>query len=90
MKKIAAAVASIINNIEQAMADAVKLFHDIMDRVDKLVFTEILDRLRKVVEKLASSFNTELDRVRSAFDEMLNAIPLGGGGSQRVSGAVSA
>ena len=71
------------------MADAVKLFHDIMDRVDKLVFTEILDRLRKVVEKLASSFNTELDRVRSAFDEMLNAIPLGGG-SQRVSGAVSA
>ena len=89
MKKIAAAVASIINNIEQAMADAVKLFHDIMDRVDKLVFTEILDRLRKVVEKLASSFNTELDRVRSAFDEMLNAIPLGGG-SQRVSGAVSA
>src|SRR5947209_12833482 len=90
MKKISAAVNSIIGNIEHAMADAVKLFQEIIDRVDKLVFTEILERLHKVVEKLGTSFNTELDRVRSAFDEMLNAIPLGGGGSQRAAGAVSA
>jgi hypothetical protein len=50
----------------------------VLQRVEHLVFVDILDRLRKLLDNLEASFGQELDRVRSAFDEMLAAIPLGG------------
>src|SRR5207244_4265147 len=61
-----------------------------LDKVEHLVFVEILARLRKLIDNLEASFDLELDRVRAAFDEMLAAIPLGGGGaSVSVSASVS-
>ncbi|MEB3294390.1 MAG: hypothetical protein VKJ24_14620 [Synechococcales bacterium] len=55
------------------IADSLKA---ILDRIEQIVFVEILERLNRVIDNLGVSFEQELNRVRSAFDAMLAAIPL--------------
>jgi hypothetical protein len=48
----------------------------------------LLAHLRTLLDNLQASFERELDRVRSAFDAMLAAIPLGDGGGSSASASV--
>lgn len=79
------AVESVVDRIGAAVRSAAETFEDLIERVEHLVFVEILERLRRSIEALGVGFDKELNRVRSAFDEMLNAIPLGGGAGVSVS-----
>ena len=58
-----------------------------VERVERLVLVELLDRLNRLVANLGTSFDQELDRVRAAFDDMLDAIPLDGGGAHAATAA---
>ena len=59
----------------------------VLDRLEALVFVEILTRLGQAIDNLGMSFDTELDRVNNAFNAMLAAIPQLGGAS--ISASVS-
>lgn len=47
---------------------------------EQLIFKDLLERLRRVIDNLGMSFDRELDRVRNAFDEMLATLPVGTAG----------
>jgi uncharacterized protein (DUF2267 family) len=81
LKALRDALAGRIKTIEDAINSAAGTFQRILDRVEALVLVEILERLRKAVQTLGVSFGQEVDRVRQAFDDMIAAIPLGGGAS---------
>jgi phage-related protein len=66
----------------QTIGDSLKA---ILDRLEQIVFVEILERLNRVIDNLGVSFEQELNRVRSAFDAMLDAIPLSSSSSDSVS-----
>jgi uncharacterized protein (DUF2267 family) len=85
-QNIREAVATVVTRITDALNQAAEVFQDIVDRLEQIVFAELLERLRRIIETLGVSFEKELGRVRSAFDAMLNAIPLGGASE---TGAVS-
>jgi phage-related protein len=84
-----AAVTAVATSIKAAVAAAFQALHDVLQRVEQLVFVDLLAHLRKLVDNLETSFGRELDRVRAAFDTMLAAIPLNGG-SPHAAAAVSA
>ena len=75
------ALKAVVDKIEASIERAAQTFQGIVDSIERPVFVEILERLRRVIDSLGVSFEQELGRVRSAFDEMLNAIPLSGGAS---------
>jgi hypothetical protein len=79
LRAIRAAIRALLGQIQNATHAAVESLKRVIDRLDQLVFVEILERLNRVMDSLGDSFRTELDRVRSSFDDMLGAIPLGGG-----------
>lgn len=78
LQRLKTAVASVIERLDQVISEAARAFQEVIQRVEHLVFVEILERLRRVIETLGVSFDRELERVKSAFDEMLAAIPLAG------------
>lgn len=78
-------VKRIVDEVKAAIDRAAEIFEGLVERVENLVFVEILERLRRVIASLGVSFDRELDRVKSAFDEMLAAIPLSGGASASAS-----
>lgn len=61
---------------------------DVIERLERLIFVELLERLQRVIDNLGLNFERELERVRDAFDEMLAAIPLGGSGAASPGAAV--
>jgi uncharacterized protein (DUF2267 family) len=71
------ALAAQLKAVVTSLAQGVQ---EILEKVEHLVFIDILDRLRKLIENLEANFDQELDRVRAAFDDMLAAIPLGASG----------
>ena len=71
-------MSSLADQITQVITHAAQGFNDVIERTEQLVFVDVLDRLRRIIETLSVSFDKELDRVISAFDEMLDAIPLSG------------
>jgi len=75
-----AAVEKVIGTLRTALQTAGKQLRGVVQEVEDLVLVELLGRLERLVGNLGTSFDTELDRVRSAFDDMLAAIPLQGGG----------
>jgi hypothetical protein len=79
-----------ITDLTAAIEAALHAVDDILQRIENLVFVELLERLRRILDNLQASFNRELDRVRNAFDAMLAAIPLGNGSPTSVSAGVSA
>jgi phage-related protein len=71
-------LASFAEQLTSSLRDAIEAIQRVIQRVEELVFVELLERLRTLLQNLEGSFGRELDRVRTAFDDMLNAIPLGG------------
>jgi ABC-type transporter Mla subunit MlaD len=80
LTELKAAVATLAGDIKETIASAVQSFGDLAQNLENLVVVDVLGRLRQIIETLAVSFDQELDRVVSAFDAMLQAIPLNGGG----------
>jgi hypothetical protein len=68
-------------SLASALQTAIETIQRVIGMVEQLLFVELVERLRTLVQNLDGSFGRELDRVRNAFDEMLNAIPLGGAGA---------
>ena len=79
LRTLRAALRVVFDQLKAMMATALKSLTDILKQIEDLIFVEILERLGKMIDNLGVSFDLELDRVRNAFDEMIHAIPLGGG-----------
>lgn len=79
LQRLKDAVQSIAGSIENALTQAAQVFSGLLEGLEHLVFVDILERLKTLVRTLGVSFEREVDRVVSAFDQMLGAIPLGGG-----------
>ncbi len=81
LRSIKAAFKALIDQIKAAITAILSDLHAVFDRLEQLVFVDILERLNRVLDNLGMSFDSELDRVVNAFDSMLAAIPLGSGAS---------
>jgi hypothetical protein len=89
LRAIRAALRDMLALIKDTIQTALASLQRVIDRLDQLVFVEILQRLERVIDNLGGSFEAELDRVRGAFRDMLGAAaPLGGSAAARVGGAV--
>jgi len=69
-------VKKILGDLKETIGQAKAIFDGMVKKVEDLVFVEVLDRLRRVLDNLGVSFEKELGRVRKAFDQMLAALPL--------------
>lgn len=85
LSQIRDAVKGFIQTIKATIESALSGFGAIIDKLDNLVFIEIIGRLSRLLDNIGVSFDRELDRVKNEFDAMLNAIPLGGSASVQVS-----
>jgi uncharacterized protein (DUF2267 family) len=79
LRAIRTQIRALTDQLRAVFAAVAAGLRTILDKVEHLVFVEILARLHRLLDNLAASFGLELDRVRAAFNEMLAAIPLGGG-----------
>ena len=77
----------LIAEVQKTISEAGDAAEAVADRLEQLIFVDLLQRLKQVIENLGVSFDRELDRVRNAFDEMLAAVPVGSSGA---SGGVAA
>jgi hypothetical protein len=73
---------AILEQLTQVIENGLNSVKHVLDQLEHLVFVDLLDRLKSLVDKLGVSFDKELDRVRTAFDAMLAAIPLNGSGGR--------
>jgi len=80
LKAVREEIQRLLEEVQKAVENTAKRVTDVVDRLEKLVFIGLLERLKQVIDNLGLSFDKELDRVRNAFDEMLAAIPLGPSG----------
>jgi phage-related protein len=85
LRAIKNALQALIDAVRTALQDITVGLEGILARFDNLLFIEIFDRLRHVIENLGRSFDKELERVVNAFNQMLNAIPLNGAAGAGVS-----
>jgi hypothetical protein len=74
-------IQKLLGEVRETLEKEAKRVTGVVDRLERLVFVELLERLERVIDNLGVSFDQELDRVRNAFDEMLAAIPLGTSGA---------
>jgi ElaB/YqjD/DUF883 family membrane-anchored ribosome-binding protein len=81
LKAMREEIQNILDQIEETLGNTAGRVKEVVERLEKLVFVELLERLKRLIDNLGLSFDKELDRVRNAFDEMLAAIPLGSGGA---------
>jgi|GEM_PF-1456222 len=82
-------VKKILGGLKETIGQAKAVFDGMVKKVEDLVFVEVLERLRRVLDNLGLSFEKELSRVRKAFDQMLAALPLDIG-PKKVSASASA
>lgn len=73
------AVTAMAERIEVAIKVASDTFDNLVHRIEQLILVDVIAHLENVIETLGVNFDKELDRIRNAFDAMLNAIPLGRG-----------
>jgi hypothetical protein len=85
LRTLRAALHAVIDQLKAALQAALGTLGDLLKQIEDLVFVEIIERLRKVIDNLGVSFDQELERVANAFDEMLHAIPLDGAQSTGLS-----
>jgi hypothetical protein len=85
LRAIKEALKTLIDAVRAALQDITLGLEGIITRFDNLIFVEIFDRLRQVIDNLGKSFDKELERVVNAFNQMLSAIPLNGGAGAGVS-----
>jgi hypothetical protein len=67
----------VIREVEDAARTATAGLQEVVQRASDLVFVGLVERLRVVLDNLSRSFDVELERIRKAFDAMLDAAPLG-------------
>jgi hypothetical protein len=82
-------IQNLLDEIREALENTAGRVEDVVERLEQLVFVELLERIKRLIDNLGLSFDKELERVRNAFDQMLAAIPLGPS-SGGVSGGVAA
>ncbi|MDP9476623.1 MAG: hypothetical protein M3R38_13220, partial [Actinomycetota bacterium] len=70
-------IQNLLDQIEETLGGTAGRVEEVVERLEELVFVELLERLKRLIDNLGLSFDKELERVRNAFDEMLAAIPLG-------------
>lgn len=70
-------IQNLLGQIEETLGGTAGRVEEALERLEELVFVELLERLKRLIDNLGLSFDKELERVRNAFDEMLAAIPLG-------------
>jgi hypothetical protein len=85
LAEVREAVAEVLGALRAQVLAIVTRLQEIIGKLDSLVVDDLFGRLLNMIDNLETSFNQELDRVKNAFDAMLNAIPLGSGGSTGVS-----
>jgi hypothetical protein len=85
LRNIKTAIKDLMAQIKAAIAAILHDLQMVLDRVEQLVFVDILERLGRVIDNLGMSFDVELDRVRNSFDAMLDVIPLDSSASVSVS-----
>jgi hypothetical protein len=85
LREIQLALQELIDQVRAAIRSILEGLEGVLGRVEALVFVDVLLRLERVIDNLGMSFDTELERVRNAFDAMLSAIPLDSGASVEVS-----
>jgi hypothetical protein len=83
LRQIREALTEFSRRLTTAFEDAVNRVRVVIQTVEQLLFVELVDRLRSLIDNLEASFARELDRVRVSFDQMLDAMP-GGSGSVTV------
>ncbi|HEX2739348.1 MAG TPA: hypothetical protein VHM69_02785 [Rubrobacter sp.] len=88
LKAMREEIQKLLNQIETTLGTTAGRVKEVIERLEELVFVELLERLKRLIDNLGLSFDKELGRVRNAFDEMLAAIPLGS--SSGASGGVAA
>ena len=71
------AVDGLLDQIGGTLEQTAGALRDVVTRAGDLVFVDLVARLRAVLDTLATSFDTELGRIRVAFDAMLDAAPVG-------------
>lgn len=71
------AVDALLGQLDAALTGATRDLEDVVQGVTDLAFVGIVQRLRQVLDNLGTSFDTELHRIKQAFDAMLDAAPLG-------------
>ena len=81
LKDIREETLKLLGQVRATIDGAAKQVSDLEDQLEELIFVELLERLRRVLSNLRASFESELERVRAAFDEMLDALPLGPSGA---------
>ncbi len=81
LKAMREEIQNLLDQIEETLGNTAGRVKEVVKRLEELVFVELLERLKRLIDNLGLSFDKELDRVRNAFDEMLAAIPLGTGAS---------
>jgi hypothetical protein len=74
---VRAAVDGLLDQLGGTVEAAAGALRDVVTKVGDLVFVDLVARLRAVLDTLATSFSTELGRIKVAFDAMLAAAPLG-------------
>ena len=79
LRTLRAALRVVLDQLKAAMAAALAGLAALLQQIEDLIFVEIIERLGTVIDNLGLSFDQELARVANAFDEMLQAVPLGGG-----------
>jgi hypothetical protein len=85
LRAIKSALQALIGAVRAALRDITVGLEGVIERFDNLIFVEIFDRLRQVIDNLGKSFDKELERVVNAFNQMLSAIPLNGAAGASVS-----
>lgn len=81
LKAVRDTLRALADQLRALLEAATGSVRQVLDRVEHLVFVEILARLRRSIDGAELSFGRELDRVVAAFDDMLGAMPVGGGAS---------
>jgi hypothetical protein len=79
LRTLRAGLRAVLDQLKAALDVALAAVQALLGQIEDLIFVEIIERLGQVIDNLGVSFDQELDRVANAFDEMLAAIPLGGG-----------
>ena len=85
--EVRTALLGVVESLRVQVEAIVGKLGEILRTLDALVVDELFGRLLRVIANLRTSFDQELDRVRNAFDAMLDASPVGSGGGAAAVGA---
>ncbi|GAB3436861.1 hypothetical protein [Flindersiella endophytica] len=78
LRQLVEDVQALIAELQATVTAAGNALETVVDRLERLDLVVLIDRLSIVLDNLRTSFALELERVANAFDDMLDAIPVGG------------